>query len=245
MRNFLFKLTLVALAAAGGVVAWQRRNETPASPPPSWPDEPFMTAQKPAVDTNSAADMTTVGGDVAAPTLQTPVGTPETAIGSADMVTRTPDLDSPTSDRDVSGFDDDAPDDQVDDGSEAETDTDEIDVVGTAGPPDVDGGPAADAGVVADRRAEDTEGADRTLPDPPHGPLMTAPDAPADDLTRLDGVDAGLQRALNDQGITTYGQLAAMSDQQVDELQARIPDLPDHGDANSLVEQAQTIRRDG
>ncbi len=236
MRNLLFKLTLVALAAAGGVVAWQRRNETPASPPPSWPDEPFMAAQKPAMDTNSAADMTTVGGDVEAP---------ETAIGSADMVARTPDLDSPASDRDVPGFHDDAPDDHVDDGSEAETDTDEIDVVGTPGPPDVDGGPAADAGVVADLRAEDTEGADRNLPDPPHGPLMIAPDGSADDLTRLDGVDAGLQRALNDQGITTYGQLAAMSDQQVDELRARIPDLPDHGDANNLVEQAKTIRRDG
>ncbi|CAN5710622.1 hypothetical protein BH24ACT15_BH24ACT15_06260 [soil metagenome] len=165
---------------------------------------------------------------------------PATDIGTADAVTRTVE-----SDPDLGASADDSTDAHDAQVTEAETDTDEIDVVDTSGPAAVNGGPAADAGVVADRRAEDAEGADRTLPDPPHGPLMTAPDAPADDLTRLDGVDARLQRALNDQGITTYGQLAAMSDQQVDELQARIPDLPDHGDANSLVEQAQTMRRDG
>jgi hypothetical protein len=47
MRNRAFKLVLLAMAAAGGVVAWQRRNETPPLPPYPLPErqraaEPFM-----------------------------------------------------------------------------------------------------------------------------------------------------------------------------------------------------------
>lgn len=165
---------------------------------------------------------------------------PATDIGTADAVTRTVE-----SDPDLDASADDSTEEQDAQVTEAETDTDEIDVVDTSGPAEVDGGPAADAGAVADRRTETAEDVDRSLPAPPHGPLMTTPDGPADDLTRIEGVGPRLERALNDQGIATYGQLAEMTDEQLTELQARLPEFAGRVNGASWVEQATRLRQDG
>jgi len=55
------------------------------------------------------------------------------------------------------------------------------------------------------------------------GPLFTAPKGPADDLTRISGVAAEIAGKLNKLGITTFGQVAALSDDDI----AQIDDVLD------------------
>ncbi len=167
MRNRGFKIVLLALAAAGGVVAWQRKNETPATPPALRPSEPFM-------DPAPAAGIRSAGAVVASPSVQM------TSVSSA-----------------------------------------------------VDGGPAADAGVVASARS---------LPAPPHGPFTTAPAGPADDLKRISGVGPKLEELLNGQGITTFAQLASLTDTEVDDLQMRLPQFPGRIRRDAWVEQAARLQ---
>lgn len=219
MRNVVFKLMLVGLAAAGGVVVWQRRNETPATPPYPRPSEPFMDPAPQAAVTTPAVD---AGHGRAAE--------PVTQVGTADMVTRTPELG----------------DDQPIAAPEENADTDEIEVMGTGAEgtttePEVRGGPAADAGEVAAERAKDGRSDPGPLPAPPHGPLMTAPQGPADDLKRINGVGPQLERTLNEQGITTYAQLASLTEQQIDDLQARLPQFPGRVRRDNWVEQARRL----
>ncbi len=176
MRNRLFKLALLSLAAAGGVAVWQRKNETPPTAPVGAslrPSEPFMD---PVTDRTPAA--------TAPATTPTPAPL-ETA--------------------------------SADDAASA-----------------VDGGPAADVGVVADARPT-------PLPDPPHGPFTTAPDGPADDLKRISGVGPKLEQMLNEQGITTFRQLAALSEDDVDALQSRLPQFPGRIRRDDWVNQAAQL----
>lgn len=79
------------------------------------------------------------------------------------------------------------------------------------------------------------------LPTPPHGPFTTAPEGPADDLKRITGVGPKLEQMLNEQGITTFRQLAALTDEQVDELQSRLPQFPGRIRRDNWVEQAKQL----
>jgi NADH-quinone oxidoreductase subunit E len=144
MRTRLGKLALLLLAAVGGVVAWQRRNETPPTPPAG---DPFL---RPAPTPPPARPLDAA----AAPGLP----------GEA-----------------------------------------------------VDGGPAAEAGLV--ERGQDEGG----LPGP-RGPADGSDDLPggagADDLKVITGIGPKLERQLHAEGITTYAQLAALSDDDVARLEA-------------------------
>ena len=83
------------------------------------------------------------------------------------------------------------------------------------------------------------------LPTPPHGPFTTAPDGPADDLKRISGVGPKLEAMLNEQGITTFAQLAALDDDDVDELQARLPQFPGRIRRDDWVAQATRFVEEG
>lgn len=99
----------------------------------------------------------------------------------------------------------------------------------------------ADAAPAAQDRVA-TEGGDvEPLPSPPHGPFTTAPEGPADDLKRITGVGPKLEQMLNEQGITTFRQLAALTDEQVDELQSRLPQFPGRIRRDNWVAQAKQL----
>ncbi|CAN5430677.1 hypothetical protein BH23ACT9_BH23ACT9_09900 [soil metagenome] len=77
-----------------------------------------------------------------------------------------------------------------------------------------------------------------SLPQPPRTAFAAAPDGPADDLKRISGIGPKLERMLNEQGITTFRQLADMSDSDVDALQQRLSQFPGRIRRDSWVEQA-------
>ena len=83
------------------------------------------------------------------------------------------------------------------------------------------------------------------LPVPPHGPFTTAPDGPADDLKRISGVGPKLEALLNEQGITTFAQLAALSDEDVDALQERLSQFPGRIRRDDWVAQATRFVEEG
>lgn len=83
------------------------------------------------------------------------------------------------------------------------------------------------------------------LPDPPKGPFTTAPDGPADDLKRISGVGPKLEAMLNDQGITTFAQLAELDDEGVDALQERLTQFPGRIRRDDWVEQAKRLAAEG
>ena len=91
--------------------------------------------------------------------------------------------------------------------------------------------------------ADDTEPG--PLPVPPHGPFTTAPDGPADDLKRISGVGPKLEALLNEQGITTFAQLAALSDEDVDALQERLSQFPGRIRRDDWVAQATRFVEEG
>jgi predicted flap endonuclease-1-like 5' DNA nuclease len=80
------------------------------------------------------------------------------------------------------------------------------------------------------------------LPDPPHGPFTQAPDGPPDDLKRISGVGPKLEQLLNEQGITTFAQIAGLSDADVDRLQQRMPQFPGRIRRDDWVGQAARLQ---
>lgn len=82
------------------------------------------------------------------------------------------------------------------------------------------------------------------LPDPPRGPFTTAPDGEPDDLKRISGVGPKLESLLNEQGITTFAQLAELTEDQVDQLQARLTQFPGRIRRDDWVAQARRLRDD-
>ena len=80
------------------------------------------------------------------------------------------------------------------------------------------------------------------LPGPPKGPFAVAPEGPADDLKRISGVGPKLEAMLNDEGITTFAQLAELDEDQVEDLQARLPQFPGRIQRDDWVGQAQRLR---
>ncbi|MGI9016200.1 MAG: hypothetical protein ACR2HR_03695 [Euzebya sp.] len=192
MRNRGFKLLLFVLAGVGGVLAWQRRNETPPTRPRLRPAEPFMDPAAP--EKGGAKWLTGTAGEVAPQEAIPQEITPREATPQAV--------------------------------------TAELPAVRPAdGPLLVDGGPAVDALVT-------TGDAPLPLPNPPHGPFTTAPDGPADDLKRISGVGPKLEQMLNEQGITTFAQVASLTEAEVDLLQQRLPQFPGRIRRDNWVQQA-------
>jgi predicted flap endonuclease-1-like 5' DNA nuclease len=174
MRTRAFTVALVVFAAAGGVVAWQRKHETPPVAPGPRPAEPFMDPVPPrplvpAADAPDAATLDPAGSDPApAPTAPLP----EPPMRSARVAS------APVR--------------------------------------------PADAAVDA-------------------GPVGPADAAPTDDLTRISGIGPTIQRLLHEQGITTFAQLAALDDAQVDELQATLHGFPGRIRRDDWVGQAARL----
>lgn len=83
------------------------------------------------------------------------------------------------------------------------------------------------------------------LPDPPKGPFTTAPDGPADDLKRISGVGPKLESMLNDEGITTFAQLAELDDDGIDALQERLTQFPGRIRRDDWVAQAKRFLDEG
>ena len=57
----------------------------------------------------------------------------------------------------------------------------------------------------------------------PEGPLFEAPEGEADKLTKIKGIGPVAERQLNEQGITTYKQIAELSDADVERVDAYMP----------------------
>lgn len=209
MRNRAVKLVLLLVAAAGAVVAWQRRNETPPTAPMPRPSalgtartgsslpaaEPFMdpapaVAAAPLLTPDVLPDPDEAPGSGSREAVAEPVAEAAADVGSAIAEDITPVRGTPVLD---SVF------------------VEEVD----------------ERAEVAEAAASPRTAADQApLPTPPHGPFAEAPAGPADDLKRISGVGPTLERMLNEQGITTFAQLAALDEEGVDRLQSRLPQFP-------------------
>ena len=180
MLNRLFKLLLVAAAAAGGVAVWQRRNETPPLDPGELrglrPSEPFMD---PTAEATTATTATVVAVDV----TDDPVS--ESAAKPASI-------------------------------RPAEMDTTELPTVAA-------------------------EPVQAPLPSPPHRPFSTAPAGEPDDLKLISGIGPKLEQTLNQEGITTFAQLAALDDAEIDALQARLGGVAGRVRRDNWVQQAAEL----
>ncbi len=86
-----------------------------------------------------------------------------------------------------------------------------------------------------------SEGGQKPLPQPPHRPFSSAPDGPADDLKQISGVGPKLEETLNEEGITTFAQLAALDDAEVDALQERIGGVAGRIRREEWVAQAKKL----
>ena len=90
-------------------------------------------------------------------------------------------------------------------------------------------------GEAADREAEmaaeqaasakDAGSTEKAAPagDAPEGPLFEAPEAEPDKLTKIKGIGPVAERQLNEQGITTYAQIAALTEDDVERIDAYMP----------------------
>ncbi|HUG84218.1 MAG TPA: helix-hairpin-helix domain-containing protein [Euzebya sp.] len=78
------------------------------------------------------------------------------------------------------------------------------------------------------------------LPRQPRSSFTTAPDGPADDLKRITGVGPKLESLLNEQGIITFAQLAALSEDDIDRLQD-VLQFPGRIRRDRWVEQAARL----
>ena len=94
--------------------------------------------------------------------------------------------------------------------------------VGVAGA--VAAGAAVAAGVVAAGGVAAAASAVKDAVTPaPSGPMFTAPAGPADDLKVINGIGPVAEKQLNEQGITTYGQIAALSDEDIARIDDAMP----------------------
>ena len=69
-----------------------------------------------------------------------------------------------------------------------------------------------------------TASAGSNLPsEKPEGPLFEAPEGEKDKLTKIKGIGPVAERQLNEQGITTYKQIAELSDRDIERVDAYMP----------------------
>ena len=91
----------------------------------------------------------------------------------------------------------------------------------------------AEDDVAADREAEmaaeakaaskPAKKANDDAPTPPSEPMFTAPEGEKDKLTKIKGIGPVAEGQLNDQGITTFAQIAALSDEDIERIDANMP----------------------
>jgi predicted flap endonuclease-1-like 5' DNA nuclease len=112
--------------------------------------------------------------------------------------------------------------------------------------PDILGGLGEIVGVAAAEEAEDA------VPSPPPAPVA-APPAPApapaavgagDDLRRIKGVGPKLAALLQGLGVTTYAQIAAWSEADIDRIDAQLGTFAGRIRRDSWVEQAKFLAAD-
>ena len=109
--------------------------------------------------------------------------------------------------------------------------------------------PSSPAALAAVEDEPVTTAAPDPLPGPPRGapadPLPTPPREPAaggaDDLKRLSGVGPKIEKVLHGEGITTFAQLAALDEDGIDALQARLPQFPGRIRRDDWVGQARRL----
>ena len=74
------------------------------------------------------------------------------------------------------------------------------------------------------KQAGSTEAAASDAPaDAPDGPLFDAPEGEPDKLTKIKGIGPVAERQLNEQGITTYAQIAALNDDDIERIDRYMP----------------------
>ena len=59
--------------------------------------------------------------------------------------------------------------------------------------------------------------------DAPEGPLFTAPEGDADKLTDIKGIGPVAEKQLNEQGITTFAQIAALTEEEIVKIDEYMP----------------------
>jgi len=72
-------------------------------------------------------------------------------------------------------------------------------------------------------------------------PLFSAPEAQADDLAAIKGIGPVAAKQLNEQGLTTFAQLAALTDEDVARIDANMPFSADQ--INDWREQAKELAK--
>ncbi len=73
-------------------------------------------------------------------------------------------------------------------------------------------------------------------------PLLDSPSAP-DDLKLIVGVGPVLERMLYQLGITTYRQIARLSERDIDDIDARLPEFPGRIRRDAWVTQARALHQ--
>ena len=61
------------------------------------------------------------------------------------------------------------------------------------------------------------------VPPRPDGPLFTAPEGEKDKLTKIKGIGPVAERQLNEQGITTFKQIAELNDEEIEKVDTYMP----------------------
>ncbi|MFD0917499.1 30S ribosomal protein S2 [Pseudahrensia aquimaris] len=79
------------------------------------------------------------------------------------------------------------------------------------------------ATAVVEKVAEVAEAAVEAVKEPLSGPLFTAPAGDGDDLKKINGIGPVAEKQLNEQGITTYAQIAALTDDEVQKVDDYMP----------------------
>ena len=89
--------------------------------------------------------------------------------------------------------------------------------------------PAAKAETKVEEKAEAPKAAEKKAEKPVEAaetaaaPLFTAPEGEADKLTKIKGIGPVAERQLNEQGITTYAQIAALTDEEIATVDENMP----------------------
>ena len=83
--------------------------------------------------------------------------------------------------------------------------------------------PKAEAKAEAPKAAEKKAEKPAAAAEAAAAPLFTAPEGDADKLTKIKGIGPVAERQLNEQGITTYAQIAALSDEDIAKVDENMP----------------------
>ena len=89
--------------------------------------------------------------------------------------------------------------------------------------------PAAKAETKVEEKAKAPKAAEKKAEKPVEAaetaaaPLFTAPEGEADKLTKIKGIGPVAERQLNEQGITTYAQIAALTDEEIATVDENMP----------------------